>query len=196
MALLSPIKKNMIRRLCRTRVGPLLLLGLFFMPVSDLYADTFSDHEVKAVFLYNFPNFVRWPESAFQNDEQSFVYCGINDSDPVTMTLKALIEGEKVQSRTVRFQRLQRIENMTQCQVLFLSKDRSALADRLIEAAEDTNVLLVSDLQQFAVRGGLIELTEVDGRIRPTINIEQLEKTQLKVSSKLLRLAKRVRKMK
>ena len=196
MALLSPIKKNMIRRLCRTRVGQLLLLGLFFMPVSDLYADTFSDHEVKAVFLYNFPNFVRWPESAFQNDEESFVYCGMNDSNPVTMTLKALIEGEKVQSRTVRFQRLQRIENMTQCQVLFLSKDRSALAHRLIEAAEDTNVLLGSDLQQFAVRGGLIELTEVDGRIRPTINIEQLEKTQLKVSSKLLRLAKRVRKMK
>ncbi|MCG8382270.1 MAG: YfiR family protein [Gammaproteobacteria bacterium] len=186
----------MMKCLLSTRVGQLLLLGLCFMPVPDLHADTFSDHEVKAVFLYNFPNFVRWPESAFQSDEKSFVYCGMSDSDPVIMTLKALIKGEKVQSRTIRFQYLRRIENINQCQVLFLSQENAALADRLIEAAEGTSVLFVSDLRQFAVRGGLIELTEVDGRIRPTINIEQLEKTPLKVSSKLLRLAKRVRKIK
>ena len=54
-------------------------------------------------------------------------------------------------------------------------------------------MLTVSDVERSASHGAVIELFEEDGRLRFAINIDSVERSRIKVSSRLLDLAKIVR---
>jgi hypothetical protein len=146
------------------------------------------EHRVKAVFLFNFAQFVQWPDSAFAGPEDPLVV-GILGEDPFDDYLDEVVRGEKVNNRPIVVKRFKRIEDAKDCQVLFVSDSETPRAAAIFAALKSRHVLTVGESDQFFQRGGMVCFATEAGRIRLKINLEAVQEADLTVSSKLLRLA-------
>jgi hypothetical protein len=145
-------------------------------------------HEIKALFLYNFANFVFWPSSAFESPSSPIRYC-VTSSSKVVDTLTDLIDGEKVGGRPLTLQWVNTRVEMKNCHILFLHEDES---ERFITVRQiqSKGILTVSDGEDFAAQGGMISLVRDSNRVRLVINRNTVDAARLRISAKLLRLAK------
>lgn len=173
----------------------LLVLGLLGLASTSLAIaeNPFTETDVKAVFLYNFANFVNWPQSPEQDLTEPFRYCVIDDE--IAPVLRKALKGETVGGRPLIVTQEVTIANLAECQVLYLGKSNLHGSEiwRLVREAILAHVLTVSDLQGFETQGGMIALVRQDRRIHPRINIDTVEKGKLRISAKLLNLATIVR---
>ena len=162
----------------------LLLLNLG-MP---LQAADFSEDQVKAVYLFNFAGFIRWPESAFVETPEQFQFCAFNDENNVIILLKKVISNESIKGRKLVFHLVNPNEGLKNCHILFLPSTQLSKITEFFESKQK-NMLTVSDDDDFANQGGMISFIRKKKRLRSAINVSRLESVGLKASSKLLRIA-------
>lgn len=78
------------------------------------------------------------------------------------------------------------------CHVLFYcNSEKNYLAEHLRKVKE-TSVLTVGDMENFIEQNGIISFVKENNKIRFEIRLNQAEKQHLKISSQLLKLARRV----
>lgn len=146
------------------------------------------EHRVKAVFLFNFAQFVDWPETAFGGPKDSLVI-GILGENPFNGFLDEVVKGESVREHPFAIRRFKRAEDIRECHVLFIGANEAARLDGAIAALNARKVLTVGESRDFLAKGGMILLMNEGGRVRFKINLEAVQAAELSVSSKLLRLA-------
>jgi hypothetical protein len=78
---------------------------------------------------------------------------------------------------------------LQRCDIAFIGIAEKKRMDEVLEAFAGTGVLSISDLDQFARHGGMIELTRKADKIRFAVNIDAVTRNGLRISSKLLQLA-------
>lgn len=169
----------------------LLALGTLAVTIT-LSAQTaaLAEYRIKAVFLYNFVQFVEWPESAFANERAPLVICVVGN-DPFGETLDQTIEGESVEKRRLVVRRTDDRESLDGCHLLFVSKsEKSQLGEVLQGVSSSAPVLTVSDIDGFVKRGGAIGFFLDRNRVRFEISPQRAQRRGLKVSSQLLSLGK------
>jgi hypothetical protein len=79
------------------------------------------------------------------------------------------------------------------CQVLFIAGRDDGRVSALLEQAAGSPVLTVSDADRFAAGGGTIQLFVEGGRMRFAVNVDAAQRSKVRLSSRLLGLAKVVR---
>jgi hypothetical protein len=173
------------RRLRLIAVGWLLACGV---GASGTLLAAATPAQVEAVFLFNFTQFVEWPPQAFA-DPASPIIIGVLGSDPFGATLDEVVRGEVVNGRPLVVHRAQRVEELKDCQILFLSRSERAHLAPVLATLKGRNVLTVSDLGEFANEGGMICFVLVDNKVRLRVNLEATKAAGLTLSSKLLRVA-------
>jgi hypothetical protein len=147
------------------------------------------EYEVKAAFLYNFARFVEWPADAFPGPGAPITYCIVGD-DPFDGKLEALLRGETVGGRPLALRRSGKDDDLAACQILFLSRSERSRQERILDRLGRASVLTVGDEEDFLDRGGIIGFRIEAGRVRFDVDLEAAERAGLKVSSKLLRVAR------
>jgi uncharacterized protein DUF4154 len=147
-----------------------------------------SEAQVKAVFLFNFAQFVDWPPEAIP-DSQTPLVIGILGADPFGDFLDATVRGEHRGARPFVVQRYQRVEDITRCDILFISRSAGDRPEEILGRLKNRPILTVSDADRFAERGGMIRFVTDQSRIRLQINPGAAEAAHLTISSKLLRVA-------
>jgi len=147
-----------------------------------------SEAQVKAVFLFNFAQFVDWPPEAVP-DSQAPLVIGILGGDPFGDFLDATVRGERRGARPFAVQRYQRVEDITRCDILFINRSAGAQPEEILARLKNRPILTVSDADRFAERGGMIRFVTDRSRIRLQINPEAAEAAHLTISSKLLRVS-------
>jgi hypothetical protein len=165
-----------------------LLTVACFVTVADAQQPRFNEHEVKAVFLFNFVQFVDWPANAF-GDVQAPVVIGILGDDPFGRTLDDVIQGEHVRNRELVIQRYGRLEDVAACHILFVSPSESERYERIVASLKDRPTLTVGDTAGFASRGGMVRFLTERNRIRFEVNVAAVKAAGLTISSTLLRSA-------
>lgn len=156
---------------------------LAFGPALAQVADEYDEYDIKAAMLYNFANFVQFPqELAGDSDELQLCIVGV---DPFGASMDS-VEGKIAQGRRVTIRRLESSEELGRCHIVFVSSSES---ENLGEILERTHGLTVSEIEGFAKRGGMVGLFDRRNRIRIHINREAAEDAGLIISSKLLRVA-------
>jgi hypothetical protein len=143
---------------------------------------------VKAAFLFNFAQFVDWPPAVFAEESAPLAICVLG-SDPFGSYLDDIVRGEQVNSRRLTVQRFRAPQEIRGCQVLFVSKSESRNLQKTLASAKEMDALTVSDVDDFAARGGMIQLITEGGKIRIKINVSAAKASSLIISSKLLRSA-------
>jgi hypothetical protein len=147
---------------------------------------------VKAAFLFNFAKFTEWPSGEVTNRHSPFVMCVLG-KDPFGSVLDDTLQGKTLREQRVVVQRLQDASGARQCHVVFVSRSEAGNLAAIFQALRGTNALVVGETDGFAESGGAIELTLDQGRVRFTINPGAAQRAGLRLSSKLLALAKIVR---
>lgn len=164
------------------------LMGFGAVKNSSAQLSAAREYQVKAVFLFNFAQFVDWPPGAFA-ETQSPLVIGILGENPFEGFLDDAVRGEKAHGHDLTVQLFRRVEEITQCHILFISRSESARLDQILAKLRGRPVLVVSDMENFARRGGMIRLLTENNKIRLRVNVEAARAAQLTISSKLLRPA-------
>jgi hypothetical protein len=146
------------------------------------------EYQVKAVFLFNFAQFVEWPPAVFAGANSPIVI-GVLGEDPFGAYLDETVRGEKVDNRPLEVQRYRRVDDIKTCHVLFISRSEGNRLEQILVSLKDRSLLIVGDGDDFVQRGGMIRLATAQNRIRLIINVEAAKAANLTISSKLLRSA-------
>lgn len=154
-------------------------------------SNTSAEYEIKAAFLFHFAQFVEWPRETFQQADSPITYCTIGE-DPFRGALDASLEGKKLGARPFRVRHLQKAKEAPGCQVLFIgAEEKKSLAETL-SSVEGRATLTVGETEHFADDGGMIGFCVEQNKMRFEINVEKAERAHLKISARLLALARKV----
>jgi len=166
-------------------------IALFYLLncLATVSANAVEEHKVKAAFLYNFANFVYWPDFIFVKPETPFFIC-ILGSDPFKESLDFAVKNEKVEGHPILVQRIKVIKDISHCQILFISLSEADQLEQILSNAKRNPILTVSDIQGFACSGGMIEFYVQNSKIRFTINPNNAKQVGLHINANLLRVAK------
>lgn len=163
----------------------LVLLGtgaLFARDARDL------EYQVKAAFIYNFARFTDWPETAFA-DRTSALVLGVLGTDPFGDNLEQTVKDKQVNQHPILIRRGATLADIGPCHVLFISSPEMRNLPHHLRQLAGKPVLTIAEAEDFRVHGGMIRLFKKQDTISFEINTEATTKANLKVSSKLLRLA-------
>ncbi len=148
-----------------------------------------SDREVKAVFLFNFAQFVEWPQAAFDTP-QSPIVIGVLGEDPFSRTLDDIVKGETVRNRQLVVTRYRRVEDIATCHILFVSASETQRYEPILASLRGRPTLTVGETDGFATRGGMVRFVSERNRVGLQVNVGAAKAAGLTISSNLLRPAK------
>jgi hypothetical protein len=150
------------------------------------------EYAIKAAYLYQFGRYVQWPADAYPSEITPLVI-GVLGTDPFGGVLDEIARTKQIDRRPIVVRHFASMKEYTPCNILFVTA--SAGAEETAAAIKKTRhdpVLLVGEEPGFAEQGGMINFFLDENRIRFEINAEIARQHQLKISSKLLHLAKLV----
>jgi len=169
------------------------LICVVVLPAEGRAQDaTVSEYQVKAAYLYNFAKFVEWPAESFSSASSPFQIC-IFGADPFGEALRNLTRGKQVNGRS--FEILDGVTAAAQagsCHILFVSTSATRQFQAILQTLQGRSVLIVGESEGFVQRGGMINFVLEGGRVQFEVNRKTAEQAGLKISAKLLSVAKQV----
>lgn len=182
--------------LLRARRRGLGLLALVLLLAGSLTAaepvPRFGEYKVKAAFIYNFAKYVEWPPAAFADPAAPLVI-GVGGESPIGEELENLLRNRRIAGRALLVRRCERVDDLRGVHILYLDTTEEQRLAGLLSAAAADSVLTVGDAPGFAGRGRVIEFIEAEEKLRFKIDLREAQRSHLRISSQLLKLAFSVR---
>lgn len=148
-----------------------------------------QEYRVKAAFIYNFARFIEWPPNAFASADAPFVIAVVGN-DPFNGALEQAVNGKAVGTRRVEIRHFDSVGKIGACQILFVPTSDDETETAIIQRVKNDHVLTIGESDNFAANGGSLRFFSQDNKIRFEINTDATDQSQLKISSKLLKLAR------
>lgn len=163
-----------------------LLIGLMLCSglVQASQAEDDLALKVKAAYVFHLVKFVDWPGLP----PDSLRIC-VTGSDAMGDLLGELAN-RQVKDRVLRIER-EVPADLASCQILFIGRAEKKWA-ALLNRADGMHILTVSDLEDFARKGGVVGFYSDGGKIKLEINPDIARKAELRISAKLMEVARTV----
>ena len=170
-----------------------LITAIGLLAASGLKAVEVTEPQMKAAFLLNFPKYIDWPEGTFATTNSPLVMAFFGTSE-VAAEFQKMAQGKSVCGRPIEFKRLTtQEESWGKVHVVFVGTADSREVSAILARIRDASVLTVGQSEEFVEKGGMINLTPRDRKIRLDINLRAARQVDLKISSKLLSVADNVK---
>jgi hypothetical protein len=144
---------------------------------------------LKAAFMLNFVKFTEWPARA---TESPILLCVFGD-EGIADALTRTVSGQMVNGRALQMAKVAPNGAVRDCHLLFVVEHEPQRLAAILQEASQFPVLTVSDIEHSSRHGVMIELLLANGRLRFAVNIDTMERSSIKLSSRLLALAQIVR---
>jgi hypothetical protein len=151
------------------------------------------EYQVKAAFLYNFTQFVQWPDTAFASKDSPFVLATVGD-DPFAGMLERVTADKSAADRPIRVVHFDSPDHIADCQMLFVPASQAASTTAILDKVSKKAVLTVGETETFTSSGGAMRFFLEDNKMRFEINADAVEASGIKVSAKLMKLARVLKK--
>lgn len=152
---------------------------------------TAAEDQIKAAFLYKFAGYVDWPPESFEPADGRFTIAVVG-ADRLVRELRQTVEERTVHERPVEVRRLRADEPLAGVHMLFVGADEHERLEELVRESQREAILVVTESAGSLEAGSVINFVVADQRVRFEISIESAEKSRLKLSSRLLAVARRV----
>jgi hypothetical protein len=152
-------------------------------------AQSSGEYQVKAAYLYNFAKFIEWPAESFPSSDAPFAICVLGQ-DPFGRVLDDIVQGERIHGRPLIVRRLRGWDDAELCQILFVSASVQEDFEQLLGGHTLRRTLTVGDLPGFLTAGGHISFFLEGTSVRFAIHRDNIARTDLQISSKLMRVAR------
>ena len=169
-----------------------ILLTLLFAPRSTTaQACVPAEYRTKASFLTAVPSFIDWPEGAFTSAEAPFLVCVLGDFQFGTV-LAELARNALPHARHIDVRWTRKDQELKNCHLLFVSKSEVKKYPKILYIVQGAGVLTIGETPDFLSAGGMLSLSFQSDSLRFEVNLVAANEAHLRVSSKLLALARRV----
>lgn len=121
-----------------------------------------------------------------------FLICTIDEDESYSHALQAAVQGKQIASHPVRIRRLRKPANIPGCHLLLIGNEDNKRIATILAGIPDAPVLTVGEARDFATSGGIIGLSLQENKIRFDINLSAAQRANLKISARLLLLARNV----
>jgi hypothetical protein len=150
-----------------------------------------AEYRVKAAFLYKFGDYIEWPDDAFASADSPLVI-GVVGADIVADELAKIVGGRTVGGRKVVVQKLRHGDPAVGVHLLFVGRSEAAQLPALLASAKGKAIATVTEADAAPSPHGVINFVVVDDKVRFDIDLQPAERGNLKISSRLLAVARKV----
>lgn len=171
--------------------GTLLLVlgGPWLVSTFGAEAEISKEYQVKAVFLFNLLQFTEWP-SLSVGDQSVPIRIGVLGQNPFGSALEETVRGETARGHKLLVQYAPRLSELRDCQLLFISASEKERLPVLLAELGNAAILTVSEIPDFARRGGIVRLYSDGRKVRFEVNLQAAQIRGLRLDAQLLSLAK------
>ena len=171
--------------------APLIAFVLFLCASRPALSNTLREYEIKAAYLYNFINYIEWPEQSLP-PAGGVLTIGVVGENPFGPSLDPL-NGKQIKGRTLAVKQVSSPADLKNCQIVFISASEKERFPQILESLKDARIVTVSEIDGFAEHGGVINFYSDRNKVRFEINHELARSKGLTISSELLKLARLVK---
>ncbi|HZQ60720.1 MAG TPA: YfiR family protein [Casimicrobiaceae bacterium] len=151
-----------------------------------------SERSIKAAFVYKFLTYVDWPPTAFAQGDSPIVI-GVIGAEDIAAELLQVIGNRTVNNRPVVVRRLREGDSLIGVHVLFIGRGEGPRIGAIARAAQQRAILTVAEAPGAIEQGAMINFVLVEGRVRFDIALDTADRSGLRLSSRLLAVAREVR---
>lgn len=200
---MDPVDGAMIRKapLRRARwvlacLLPGLLPGVFLTAPAVAVAQAADEgdvvaRQVKAAYLYKFASYVEWPGTVFAYRDSPIVI-GVAGDEVLRKLLARMVVDKTVDGRPLDVRRVQAGDALDDVHILFVGEADGRDQAEIVRAARGRPVLLVSDSRDVRSFGSMINLVNVEQRLRFEVALGPVGRSGLKLSALMLSAAHQV----
>jgi hypothetical protein len=187
---LLPARSALGRRLAVLALLMLFLVGgiASAMAQTELQA---PEYRVKAAFVYKFGDYIEWPADAFA-DSSSPLVIGVVGADALADELARIANGRTVGGRPVAVKKLKYGEPLSGLQVIFIGSSNSEQLAAVLDASKGRPALTITESEDGLRLGSAINFVVVSDKVRFDVALPSAETNRLKISSRLLAVARKV----
>ena len=173
----------------RAALKPLLLsLAVWGCVASSLASGAVPEYDVKAALIYKIGKFVHWPDGAFGKTGGDALHLCLLGHDDFGASIDAL-QGLRIEGHGIVIERRHDASAAASCQILFISRSERAHLGEILAAVGTAPALTVSDIEGFALEGGMVNLVVTAGKVGFQINPTAASHAGLEIGAQLLQLA-------
>jgi hypothetical protein len=151
-----------------------------------------DEYVLKAAILYNVAKFVEWPPEAFKTADDPIRICVLGQGR-LTSALDESVPGKRAVGRAIAIAAIEQAGDAGNCQIVFIGASEQKRLRSILAALPAQTILTIGETGGFAEQGGMVNLKLEDAKVRLEINVEAAGRARLRISSKLLSLARIVR---
>lgn len=172
--------------------GSVLVVALLAVGIAGFARNSARDREsLEAAFIYQFTQYVEWPSESFESTNDHFGIGVVGDAE-LYERLVDVVANKQVGNRPLDTFYVDHPSELPSAQIVYIGSEVVPEVTAS-DSWPQPSALTVSGAEGFTRAGGIIRIYEQDQRLRIEINIDAAERSQLKISSKLLGLATVVR---
>jgi hypothetical protein len=160
-------------------------ISLIFLATILAGAAFGQKEKIQSSYIYNFTNYISWPESSKSGD---FIV-GVIGSGPLLNELNTLAATKKVITQTIVVKQMGSVSDIDKCQVLIITESKSSQLQEALAKIGNDPTLVITESPGLATKGAGINFVVKDGKMLFELNKARIEKRGLKINSKLTALA-------
>jgi len=168
-----------------------VLLCLVLIPVCALAQVNPKEYQVKAAFIYNFVKFVEWPGPLAVSKQSSINICIIG-SNPFGEAGRQIFERASTPALQLNLVQVKSSAAATSCHIAFISRSEEGKLADILADLKKSPVLTVSEIDDFASRGGIVGFVTDDNKVKLIVNTGAATTAGLRVDAQLLEIAMQV----
>ena len=149
-----------------------------------------SEYRVKAAFLYKFGAYIEWPDGSFPRPDSPLVI-GVLGADALAEELAQIVAGRNVNGRPVSVRKLRAGGSIEGLHILFVGRGDDGRLAEVLAAARGRPVLTVTESEE-ASPGSMINFVLVDDKVRFDVSLLPADLGSVKISARLLAVARKV----
>jgi YfiR/HmsC-like len=166
-------------------IRTLLLLNI--LAISMLFGTATANEDqrlFKAAFIYNFAKFTRWPATSEDNNKTEINLCTLGEDQLVEDLTR--LKGKIINKKTLS---VKSFKGPNECDMLYIASSKKNNYKYTLKSIIGKPILTISEIKNFALSGGIIELSHDKGQTRISANLNAAYLNKLELSSRLLILA-------
>lgn len=190
---LSPRRHFAVRALGLLAIGvlALLLLSTRALAIAAPMELQASENRVKAAFVYKFGDYIEWPPEAFDAADSPLVI-GVVGADALADELTRIAEGRTISGRRVAVKKLHYGDPLSGLHVVFIGRSDTRRVTEALEASKGRPALTITETADGLKLGSVINFVVVANKVRFDVALPPAEASRLKISSRLLAVARTV----
>lgn len=144
-----------------------------------------QNYQLHSVYIYSFIRYVQWPGE----DNSSDFVIGVLGDSPLVPHLEKMAQVKKAGNRSIVIKTFNTVSEVENCEILFMSKESGNQLAGLLSQLKGQNTMVITEEEGMAKEGSNINFVVRNGKLAFELNKAAMDRSQLKVSTELTRLA-------